>query len=817
MKAVIMAGGLGTRLRPLTCDIPKPMVPVMNRPLLEHTISLLKNHGCYDIIILLYYLSHKISDHFGDGSKFGVDITYMDAQEDFGTSGAVRQAAPLLSEPFFVLSGDAVTNIDLTNLRDYHAEKRGLATIALSSVPNPSPFGIALTDSTGRIGRFLEKPSWGQVFSDKVNMGIYVFQPEIIEHIPEKGGSLFARDIFPDLLRQNVPMYGFIDDCYWQDIGDLMTYQQVHWDALNGKLNLEHAGKSEKAFSNVIIGDGSQVAPEAELENCIIGQDCKISRHVSLKNVILWDKVQIGQGCDLSACVVGNGVAVGDGSVIEEQAFISDRVQVGSGSHINANIKIWPDKTIETGSVVNSSLVWADRWRRDIFTDSRVTGIANFEMTPEFSAKLGAAYGGWLGKGSRVLLSRDTCHGARMIYRALITGLMSAGIEVSTLQVMPTPIVRYIMRTAPEKGALHIRRSSSDPKLLDIHFFDNYGRDYTQAAAKAIERIFFREDFPRVGIDDIGRIAYPVRAVDSYVQHFIEHVDTEIVNKAKFKFVVDYSFGAAIQVFPSILSALDCEVLALNAHPDPRKFHQTPRDKAHALKQLAKVVQSTHAAAGFWFDAGAERLCVVDNHGRVLSDARLAVLLSKMIMDISPGIKLAAPVSVPSQVEQFAAEKGCTLVHTALDGSAITKSTEDTEVRFALDARGGFIFSDFHFAFDAMHTLAKILQCLARAGAELSALNDEIPHRAFCSAVIACPWESKGQLMRRAMEFSEGKPRLLFDGVKLLFDDAWVLILPDREKAQCCIKVEAGNEDNAQSLIAQYETIVQGWVASRDS
>ncbi|MFQ5651855.1 MAG: sugar phosphate nucleotidyltransferase [bacterium] len=320
---MILAGGLGTRLRPLTFLLPKPMVPVMNRPLLEHTLTLLKKHHVDEIVFLLFYLPELIRSHFGDGSRFGVKIDYLVAREDFGTAGALKQAAHFIDEPVFLLSGDAITDIDLIRLREFHAARRALATIALSSVPNPSPFGVAMTDKQNRITRFVEKPAWSEIFSDTVSMGIYVLQPEILDFIPANQAVYFAKDIFPDLLHQNRALYGFVDACYWKDIGDLRAYQQVHWDILSGAVELDiAAGTAQRQGGTVFLGKNCKIHDQARLHHVVIGDNCAIGRHSSLAHTVLWNNVTIGQDCEVVDSVIACDSVVEDGTTIEQDVFV---------------------------------------------------------------------------------------------------------------------------------------------------------------------------------------------------------------------------------------------------------------------------------------------------------------------------------------------------------------------------------------------------------------------------------------------------------------------------------------------------------------
>jgi mannose-1-phosphate guanylyltransferase/phosphomannomutase len=826
LKAVVLAGGLGTRLRPLTCNLPKPMAPVMNRPILEHIVHHLKKHGFTDLVFLLYHQPETIQNYFDDGSRFGVSITHISASEDYGTAGAVKLAANVLSESFLVVSGDGLTNLNLTRFVDFHKEKHGLGALALAHVPDPSPFGLVITDQQQRITRFLEKPSWGQVFSDTVNMGVYLLEPQLLDFIPEGREFYFEKDVYPKLLEQGCDLFGFVDACYWRDIGDLRSYHQAHRDVLEGKIQLEIAeprkngvwrgkgsklGKGVKLEGSLVIGENCQVGDGVTLRNVVLGDHCTVGRNSIITDSILWSGARIGDNCELVNDVIGRGVVIENGCVLDQNVFIGDGSKIGAQSHITPNVKIWPNKDIDVGSVVNASMVWGDRWQRELFIDARVTGLANFEISPEFGAKLGAAFGAWVGKGQQVVVSRDATPAARMIDRAIITGLMSAGVQIQNLEVMPIPIARYGLRAAKSKAGLHVRRSPFEKNLLDILFFDSNGRDISNAIAKTIERNFYREDFPRVAFDEVGDIDYPVRVTQSYAQDFLQHVDIAAIGSARFKVVIDYSCGAATQVFPSILGSLDCDVISLNAFLDPERLSRSAEEFQQALVQLSKIVKSTGANVGFLIDAGAEKIFCVDEKGDIIPSNRLAVLIAMLYIEQNHPRKLAVPVSVPSQVAALAHDRGVELLCTANDGGSLIKATEDAGVRLALDITGGLIFPEFHSAFDGMFSIVKILEMLAKSKSTLRKIQSRLPKRVLAVAQAPCPWEAKGTVMRRLDEDSQGQNRLLADGIRINFDDAWVLILPDRDKAGYHILAEAGNNGVAEKLVAQYKQKVVEW------
>ncbi len=337
MKALILAGGLGTRLRPLSRNVPKPMVPIVNRPLLEHTILHLKRHNITDMIFLLYYLPEVIKSHFKDGSEFGVRISYMVADDDYATAGAVKLASDLVDEPFLVVSGDVITELNISNFMQFHHEKKALVSVGLSSVDNPSPFGIAVTDEQCKVKQFLEKPSADQIFSHRVNMGIYILEPEIFDWIPEKQVCFFARDVFPELVEKQTEIYGFTDKCYWLDVGNFAAYQQVHRDFFEGKFNLDikeelkdgiyqgencKIGRGVEIEGKVVLGDNCRIGDQVVLCNSVFGANCRVGRDSSLTNTIVWNGVEIAENCKLKNNVVKGGSKIVSERRMQENSFV---------------------------------------------------------------------------------------------------------------------------------------------------------------------------------------------------------------------------------------------------------------------------------------------------------------------------------------------------------------------------------------------------------------------------------------------------------------------------------------------------------------
>lgn len=825
MKAIIMAGGFGTRLRPLTCQMPKPMVPMVNRPMMEHIIMLLKEHQITEMVALLFHQAESIADYFGDGGKFGVKIEYLRPDADYGTAGAVGMARELLKEPFIVISGDLLTDFDLGGIIAFHNQKKALATITLTRVANPLEYGIVITDQDDKISRFLEKPTWGQVFSDTINTGIYVFQPEIFGLIPHKKEFDFSKDLFPLILSQDKPLYGCITNGYWRDIGNITEYRQAHLDALKGEVRVDIEGdrlnligkdiwvgknssinaKNSRLTGAVIMGKNVTVGQGTHLHDVVIGNDCNIGQDAFIEHSIIWSGCNIGDKARIEEAIICDGVEIGSQAVIEQHAILSSQVKIGSQARVSANVKVWPGKSVDEQAVLTSSLIWGDRWFKEFFAGPRVTGLANMEMTPEFAAKLGAAYGALLGKGSVVLTSRDSHPVSRMINRAVISGLLSAGVKVHELRALPIPIVRYQLKTGGDQGGLHTRKSPFDPKMVDIIFFDKDGKDLPAGKIKNLERMFLREDFSRAEPEDTGVIEFPHRVMEGYREGLLSYINTQAIKEAKFKVVIDYAYGAAAGIFPSILGELGIEVVALNAFENPEKLTKSGEDFAAAQQRLSQMVQSIKADVGFLLDSGAERVYLVDEQGKIMDEDQALAAVSLLVMKSRTVKELAVPVTASRSIEEMAEKYQVKVKRSRIDNRSLIEEAAGETVAFVASRRGGYIFPEFQPAFDAMLSITKILELMALTGSKLGGISSEIPKSRMVKRNIPCPWSKKGLVLRTLMEQTKDHPEKQFiDGIKLFYGRDWVQVLPDPNRELFHINAEADDLNRAQELVNEY-------------
>ncbi|HET6915664.1 MAG TPA: sugar phosphate nucleotidyltransferase [Acidimicrobiales bacterium] len=834
MKAVIMAGGEGTRLRPLTSNQPKPMMPVANRPMMEHVVELLKRHGFHEIVVTVAFQANAIRTYFGDGSEFGVRMVYATEENPLGTAGSVRNAMDELTEPFLVISGDVVTDIDLRAIVDFHAEKKALATIGLKSMDNPLEFGIVITREDGSIERFLEKPTWGQVFSDTINTGIYVLQPEIFDYIQPDKPVDFSSDVFPRLLDDGLPVFGYVADGYWEDVGTLDAYIKVHQDVLDAQVAIEIPGF--RMGEGIWLGEGSEIDPAAVVDGpAIIGDYCRVESGARLaeytvlgSNVrvgadsfversVVHDNVYLGGGVRLRGAVVGRSSDLRRGARLEEGVVLGDECFVGDHAVINPGVKIYPFKTVEHGAIVNSSIVWESRGARNLFGRMGVAGLANVDISPELAVRLAMAYGTTMKKGSTVVASRDTSRAARVLKRAIMVGLNASGVDVADLEVATIPVTRFGVRIEGAEGGFTVRLAPDDPQSVVVRFFDSGGIDISESAQKKIERLFYREDYRRSLAGEIGDLRFPVRTAEFYTAVLMENVDVESVRAAKFKVVLDYAYGAASFVMPNVLSKLGAEVLSVNPYASTRQSLSFDRWE-HAAK-VSELVRASGAHLGAVIDSDGEYITFVDDNGHVLTDDQGLMALLRLVLDDAERRggtppTVALPVSVGRAVEAMCEEAGATLLWAKLSTPHLMELASSPGVRFAASQEGGYIFPSFLPAYDAVAALVDTLALLARSGRRLSEVVGRLPVVRVAHEAVVTPWDKKGLVMRMVMEWAKDRDITLVDGVKVAHNDGWALVFPDTEEPLTHVWAEASTDADARARAQEYARRIRNLLRS---
>jgi mannose-1-phosphate guanylyltransferase/phosphomannomutase len=833
MKGVLMAGGEGSRLRPLTSRRPKPLAPVAGKPVMEHIIALLRRHGITNVVATLHYLADEVESYFDDGANFGVAMEYVVEDTPLGTAGAVKMADKLLAgETFLVISGDALTDIDLTALIEHHRREGNDVTIALQRVTNPLEFGVVVTDESGRITRFLEKPSWGEVFSDTINTGIYVLEPAILDRMTRGRSYDFSKDLFPEMLRDGAKLGGYVIDAYWTDIGNLEQYQQANYDALEGKVRLEPLGDelqpgvlggagcridpSANLHGPIVLGAGVRIGPGVEIVGpATLGNGSIVEHNARITRSVLWEDCYIGEEATLNDCTIADRNTIERNAAIHESTVVGRDCTIGAGAIINANLKLWPDKWVSSGSIVSMSLIYGQKWPGSLFGSVGITGLALLEVTPEFALKLGQAFGSYLKPGQSVMTSRDTHPATRVLNRCIISGLLSVGIHVLDLRSYPLPLARYAVRVGGD-GGVHVRVSPHDPNAIIMEFFDQQGITTDKNAERKIENLFFREDFRRTAMDDVGMLDFPSRMLERYTGAFLEALSARALKQAGFRVVIDYAWGNASIVLPQLLGGLGVDQISLNAYFDAQRARNFRNDRERHLEQLATVVQSLDANLGLLIDADGETFTLVDDRGRIVGRNRLMALLTLLIARARPGARIAMPVTVPTALERIAEQNGGEIVRTRSDRRSLMALAEKDgkSLAFAGGADYELIFPEFQPAFDGLYGAAKVMELLAAERQPASELIDQLPAWHMASRSVPCPWDRKGLVMRALHDESRNDTSVqMIDGIRIAQNGGWVLVLPDATDAAVRVIAESTTDESADRSAADMATHISDLIS----
>ncbi len=497
MKAIILAGGEGKRLRPVTCTMPKPSIPVCDKAVILHIINLLESHGIKEIAITLNYLPGEVKKIINNAINMGEissKITFCTEKKPLGTAGTVKNCINECfndnEEDFFVICGDTITDIDISEMINFHKEKAKMATIAVKAVDIPTEFGIVLTNNESMVTGFIEKPVSSEAVSNIVNTGIYILTPEIMEYCNENTFCDFARDIFskiPDL-SNNIAAYH--TDAYWCDIGDFASYKKVNFDLA-------------KKTNCLFIGENCNISSEAQIKNCVICHGTTIEAGCELSNCVIMSNVVIEKYSSLTDCVICKNVKIAE-RVIAEKTIIGENSNIAHNVYIKKDSKIWD----------NSS----------ILPESIITGIiknqqgASGSYSPEAILRLGHAFGTFIGQNASVLVCADGAGSSCMISAGFQAALASTGISVKTIEAVPLSVVRWICRTGICDGAIHISEGFKN----HISFLNGHGNDLCKNERRKLKSIYDMEDFISVSRKNIPPFEVLSNPEDYYISSLLD-------------------------------------------------------------------------------------------------------------------------------------------------------------------------------------------------------------------------------------------------------------------------------------------------------
>lgn len=646
MKAVVMAGGFGTRIQPLTHSRPKPMLPIMNRPMMEHTMMMLKDLGIKDFIVLLYFKPDIIQNYFKDGKDFGINITYVVPDGDYGTAGAVKLAQEHIGdENFIIISGDLVTDFDFKKLFDFHEKKKSKLSIGLTSVENPLQFGVVIANEENVIEKFLEKPSWGEVFSDTINTGIYIIEPEILEYIPVNENFDFAKDLFPLLMKQKIELMAYNLEGYWRDVGNPESYREVYDDILSDKVNFKISGvqqkypdgilysdekyeldKSIEIIGTVLFGKNVTIGKNVRLNNVVIGDNVEIKASCKVSNSVFWENISIGKNTKLDNCIICNNNVLDKNITAKAGLILAENCEVGELATFQQDVVIWPEKKIEAASIVSHNLVLGSKYKNSIFENGSVSGRSNIELSCEMATKLAEAFASQLPIGSKVIVGRDQDKSSRMLKRAFLGGLLSAGINVIDIKAVPPSVLRHeIINNSSIVGGAHFKRCTFDTVSSEITLFNEEALRISSGSSNAIEKAFFTEKFRRVDYSQIGNINETLHHEEchSYKKAIESKIDHGIIKCGGFKVAIDLMHGIISEIMPSMLNYLGVENIVLNSYYDEHKLSNVQMLAKTGGAQISSIVKSLEYDIGILIYPNEQKLSLVTEEGKILNKIEL--------------------------------------------------------------------------------------------------------------------------------------------------------------------------------------------------
>ncbi len=528
MKAIVMAGGEGTRLRPVTGGIPKPMVELLGRPILSYTVELLRKNGIEDICFTLKYLPRIIQDYFGDGSEFGVRINSRVEDTPLGTAGGVRACGDFTAgEDVLIMSGDAVCDFDLKRCIEFHREHKADATLVLYEHPEPTEYGLVVTDREGRVEKFLEKPRWDMVLTDLVNTGIYILSPKALELIPEGCQYDFGKDLFPKMLKEGMSMWGVCPEGYWCDVGSPEAYRRCCIDVAAGKTKLPIHGKevSPGIWAEGEISKGVDITPPSYIgEGCTIASGAKIGPGAVLtggssvmEGACIRESVVNGANIEERAVIVGaiigKGALIGREARINEGCVIGDRASVGDGGVVSPGVKVWTGRSVTPGSALRENLVGELARERPSIGGGRARGEYLTGMTPE----LLMAYGGILGAQGRTGAAWCGGEAARLLADAFGCGATGAGAEFYQIDCGFEAELASMARQFGIDGAVFIRQERG---RITLSFFGADGLKLRPELQRKLETAGTGE-YPRTNSSAVGGVYKMTGSERAYISDIL--------------------------------------------------------------------------------------------------------------------------------------------------------------------------------------------------------------------------------------------------------------------------------------------------------
>ena len=763
MQAIIMAGGEGSRLRPLTCDIPKPMTRLCGRPVLEYILDLLDAHEIREAAITMQYLPGAITAHFEERYK-GLRLRFVEEEKPLGTAGCVRFAAGKAAdnrEEILVISGDALTSVDLTAAREFHRQKGAAVTLVVTHVEDPREYGLVEYAPDGRVTGFLEKPGWAQVVTDAANTGIYILSPEVLDHIPAGRPFDFAKDLFPQLLRDGMPLYAYETEAYWCDIGDLHSYVTCQRDILEGKVDGAGAPdglllKGKRPEGNyvlippVYIGEGVQIGEAAQIGPfAVLDDGCRVGCNARIRESVLLESSYVGDAAAMTGALLCHGASVRRGASLFEGAVIGEGSVVGDHAAVLPEVKIWPGKTVEDNTSQKDNLRDGSH-QPSLLDDNGFSGETGVELTPEFCARLGAAVGS-LVKGGKVAVGCSHDKAAAVLKMALVSGILSVGGGVWDFGACIPPQFDYFAGFSRIGTGVYVAGGAKGC----IRLLAEGGLPATRSMERSVESRLATGNFSRVGWEDMQEAVSMADMRQLYRQ--------ELINMA-----------------PEGLGGLRAEVRGAD--------YETVRMLSFVLSILG-----CEESGGIRLHLGAEgrRLSIFDPEAGYIWPERVTAALCYMRLE--DGGELALPYDAPLAVDELAARYG-KRIHRYLNCPAD-----------GCDAEARRLAAEQPWTRDGLMAAVYLLSWLKRRRTTLAKVLEKLPEFAVATKTIRCEG-NPGRIIRGLQGRGEEGPA---EGTRIREKTGVVTVRPTKRGKSLVLMAEAADTEMASELCGQLEQRLQ--------
>ena len=785
MKAVIMAGGQGQRLRPLTCTVPKPMLPIANRPVIEYAVELLKKHGVHEIAVTLQYQPQMITSHLGNGGGMDVSFEYFTEATPLGTAGSVKNAEDYLSDEFIVLSGDGLTDIDLTKAIEFHRQNSADVTVVLKRVEDPLEYGVVITDENGRILRFAEKPTWSEVFSDTVNTGIYIINKSVLSLMEQGKEYDFSKDLFPMMMEKKMEIFGFVAEGYWCDVGNLRSYLKANEDVLLGNVDVIKPMGYTEVSKGVFVGENVTLHKDASLvapcmvghnsvigknavvsEGTVIGDGCVLGDNTTAKRSVISSNVTVGNGCQMRGAMIAPDCVLDDGVSVFECSAVGEGTRLGQGTTVKGGASVWPQKTVEGGCTSSSNVIWQTVKYSGFFDRECIRGKLNSQLSVQNAVVASAAFAS-MGK-KRILFADSGTQQSEMLTLAAKSGALSTGAKVIDMGAAPLPALRYAIRLIGADGGIYLGVNDG---VAQIYFINEAGANISSAQERKIESALNNNTTPVAESASIQSAQDFEKGNDFYESHLIALCD-ELKDKCSDVSVTvinDHSVHTALMVNVLVRLGIKTEI-----------------------KEQDEITPPIEGLVVGLFDFG-EGLVIYNEDMTPLDNARRSLLMNYLLLRLQRDDKyVVADYNAPDELEEMARSKNGRVIRT------------NTGVRALIDQiikhdgiKDSIPVGKMSLYYDGILFLRELLSCMADEKKSIKELIESLPQLHLSQDEVACPWDKRCGVMRR---LAENESVSSGNGVRISGRYGWSVVLPDEKRAVFKIYTEAYSNEYAREL-----------------